>query len=75
MFCVLDFNHVCIFRLRELLVAEEEAYLLEMEAKQESIEERQEKMKLRASALRAKREEERQALVAEKLDQKFRYHF
>ena len=43
-----------------------------MEAKEESLEERQEKMKVRARELRAKREEERQAFVAEKLEQKFR---
>ena len=43
-----------------------------MEANEESIEDRQEKMRQRANELRAKRETERQALVGEKLDQRFR---
>lgn len=72
---ILIYNIVVIYfyRLRELLVSEEEQYLIEMEAKEESVEDRQEKMRQRAKELREKREIERQALVAEKLDQKFRY--
>ena len=59
-------------RLRELLITEEDQYLAEMEAKEESIEDRQESMRQRAKELKEKREGERKAFVAEKLEQKFR---
>ncbi|KAL0162758.1 hypothetical protein M9458_042154, partial [Cirrhinus mrigala] len=51
-------------RLREMLE--------EMEAKKETVSERQAKMLERATTLRERRENERQRLVAEKLDQLFR---
>ena len=53
-------------------MAEEEQYIREMEAKEETIEERQEKMKMRAKQLKDKRERERLDFVKDKLDQKFR---
>ncbi|XP_072166700.1 cilia- and flagella-associated protein 53-like [Diadema setosum] len=59
-------------RLRELLAAEEVAYLAEMEASQETLLERQAKMRERAKFLKEKREKERLQIVAEKLDQKWR---
>nr|XP_004226085.1 cilia- and flagella-associated protein 53 [Ciona intestinalis] len=59
-------------KLRELLSAEDEEYVREMEAKHETLEERQNKMCERAKLLKAKRETERQAFVEEKLDQQWR---
>lgn len=61
-------------RLRELLELEERSLLAEMEALEETAEERQGKMRERAKFLREKREKERQQLVAEKREQQFRYH-
>ncbi|XP_016151528.1 cilia- and flagella-associated protein 53-like [Sinocyclocheilus grahami] len=58
-------------RLRELLSEERELFR-EMEAKKETVLERQAKMLERAKTLRDRRESERQRLVAEKLDQLFR---
>lgn len=45
---------------------------MEIEAKKETVLERQAKMRERAKTLREKRESERQRLVADKLDQLFR---
>ncbi|KAF4098578.1 cilia- and flagella-associated protein 53 [Onychostoma macrolepis] len=59
-------------RLRELLESEEQEFFREMEAKKETVLERQAKMLERAKTLRERRESERQRLVAEKLDQLFR---
>ncbi|XP_073681358.1 cilia- and flagella-associated protein 53 [Garra rufa] len=59
-------------RLRELLESEEREIFREMEAKKESVSERQAKMLERATTLRERRESERQRLAAEKLDQLFR---
>ncbi|XP_030325947.1 cilia- and flagella-associated protein 53 [Strigops habroptila] len=59
-------------RLCELLDAEESRYCAEMEALEETAEEKQAKMKKRAKLLKEKREEERQQLVAEKREQQFR---
>uniref|UniRef100_A0A8C2ABL7 Cilia- and flagella-associated protein 53 n=1 Tax=Cyprinus carpio TaxID=7962 RepID=A0A8C2ABL7_CYPCA len=59
-------------RLRELLESEEREILREMEAKKETVLERQAKMLERAKTLRERRESERQRLAAEKLDQLFR---
>nr|CAB3228135.1 coiled-coil domain-containing protein 11-like [Phallusia mammillata] len=59
-------------RLREKLAAEEQQYLEEMEAKQETIEARQDKMLKRAKVLKEKREKERLQIVEEKLDQQWR---
>jgi len=59
-------------KLRDMLLREEEQYIQEMEALEETVEERQNKMKERAKYLKEKRETERKNLVAEKLDQKFR---
>ena len=61
------------FRLRDLLRAEEEQYLIEMEDKQETMLERQAKMRERAKFLKEKREKERLEFVEEKLDQRWRY--
>ena len=60
------------YRLRELLVAEEDVFLKEMEAKQETMEERQQKMSVRAKELKEKREAERLKVVQAKLDQQWR---
>ncbi|XP_064032606.1 cilia- and flagella-associated protein 53 isoform X1 [Pogoniulus pusillus] len=59
-------------RLRELLEAEESRYFAEMEALEETVEEKKAKMRERAKFLREKREKERQELVAEKREQQFR---
>ena len=61
------------FRLRDLLRVEEEQYLIEMEDKQETMLERQAKMRERAKFLKEKREKERLEFVEEKLDQRWRY--
>ena len=70
---VLCSNDICCIRLRLLLAEEEEEYISEMEAKQETIEERQKKMVERAKMLKQKREAERLLIVEDKLDQQFRY--
>lgn len=62
----------CLSRLRELLEAEEQQYLQEIEAKKETSLQRQEKMKQYIKALRERREKERQQLVSDKLEQLFR---
>ncbi|XP_006033197.1 cilia- and flagella-associated protein 53 isoform X1 [Alligator sinensis] len=59
-------------RLRELLEAEENSYFSELESLEETVLERQAKMRERLKLLREKREEERQKLVAEKREQQFR---
>ncbi|XP_038077706.1 cilia- and flagella-associated protein 53-like [Patiria miniata] len=59
-------------RLRQLLAAEDAQYLEEMEASQETMLERQAKMRERAKFLKEKREKERLQVVAEKLDQRWR---
>jgi hypothetical protein len=59
-------------RLRHLLQEEEQQYLSEIGEKQETILERQAKMRERAKYLKEKRESERRALVEEKLEQKWR---
>lgn len=65
-------NYLC-HRLKDLLAQEEEQYMIEMEAGQETLLERQAKMRERAKSLKEKREQERLQLVAEKLDQRWRY--
>lgn len=60
------------FRLRQLLASEENEYFAEMQLKEETIEERKNKMKEKISVLRGEKERERQNFVAEKLDQQFR---
>ncbi|KAJ7385297.1 Cilia- and flagella-associated protein 53 [Desmophyllum pertusum] len=59
-------------RLREMLLAEEQLYIEEMEAKEETTLERQAKMRERAKFLKEKREQERLQIVQEKLDQRWR---
>lgn len=56
-----------------MLLAEEQQYIDEMEAKEETTLERQAKMRERAKFLKEKREQERLKLVDEKLDQRWRY--
>ena len=56
-----------------MLLAEEQQYIDEMEAKEETTLERQAKMRERAKFLKEKREQERLKLVQEKLDQRWRY--
>jgi len=53
-------------RLRDLLRSEEDAQIAEMTARQETFEQRHQKMKERAMLLKQKREEERLKVVAEK---------
>jgi len=55
-----------------MLLAEEQQYIEEMEAKEETTLERQAKMRERAKFLKEKREQERLKLVQEKLDQRWR---
>ncbi|XP_053909647.1 cilia- and flagella-associated protein 53 [Cuculus canorus] len=59
-------------RLRELLEAEESRYFTEMASLEETVLEKQEKMRIRAKLLKEKRERERQQLAAEKREQQFR---
>ncbi|XP_051960807.1 cilia- and flagella-associated protein 53 [Xyrauchen texanus] len=59
-------------RLRELLESEEQDLFKEMEAKKETVLERQAKMRERAKTLRERRESERKRIVTDKLDQLFR---
>uniref|UniRef100_A0A8C0MAP8 Cilia- and flagella-associated protein 53 n=2 Tax=Canis lupus familiaris TaxID=9615 RepID=A0A8C0MAP8_CANLF len=59
-------------RLRELLASEESGYFTEMQLKEETIEEKKDKMRDKTRLLKEKKEKERQDLVAEKLDQQFR---
>ena len=59
--------------LREMLLEEERRYIEEMENMQETTLERQAKMRERAKQLKEKRERERQELVDQKLDQRWRY--
>lgn len=56
-----------------MLSTEEQNYVQEMEAKEETTLERQAKMRERAKFLKAKREQERLKLVEEKLDQRWRF--
>lgn len=56
-----------------MLLEEEENFLAEMERMEETIDERQLKMKTRANELKQIRERERLSLVEAKLDRKFRF--
>lgn len=56
-----------------MLLEEEENFLAEMERMEETIDERQLKMKIRANELKQIRERERLSLAEAKLDQKFRF--
>ena len=66
------FQLYCICRLRDLLAAEENEYLKEIASNEETMLERQAKMREKAKILRDKREAERLALVEKKLDQRWR---
>ena len=66
---------VCAGRLRGMLSAEEDQYLTEMAAAEETTLERQAKMREKAKALKERREAERRAFVEEKLEQQFRLDF
>ncbi|XP_071169763.1 cilia- and flagella-associated protein 53-like [Mytilus edulis] len=59
-------------KLRSLLRQEEQMYLREMDAKEETVLERQAKMRERAKFLKDRREDERLQYVQEKYDQQFR---
>ncbi|XP_036596661.1 cilia- and flagella-associated protein 53 [Trichosurus vulpecula] len=61
-------------RLRELLEAEENEYLTEIEAKENTAKIRQDEMREKIRVLREVREKERQDFVAKKRDQQFRQH-
>ncbi|XP_066102708.1 cilia- and flagella-associated protein 53 isoform X3 [Saccopteryx bilineata] len=61
-------------RLRELLAAEENEYFTEMQVKEETIEEKTNRMKDKTRLLKEKKEKERQEFVAEKQEQQFREH-
>lgn len=61
-----------LLRLRLLLEAEEQQLLQETEEKEETVLEKQAKMRERSRTLRERREEERQQLVTDKMDQLFR---
>lgn len=62
----------CEPRLRGLLASEENEYFTEMQLKEETIEEKKDRMRDKIRLLREKKEKERQEFVAEKLDQQFR---
>ncbi|XP_004422584.1 PREDICTED: cilia- and flagella-associated protein 53 [Ceratotherium simum simum] len=59
-------------KLRELLASEENEYFTEMQLKEETIEEKKDRMRDKTRLLKEKKEKERQDFVAEKLDQQFR---
>ena len=63
---------VIFFRLRELLASEESGYFTEMQLKEETIEEKKDRMRDKTRLLKEKKEKDRKDLVAEKLDQQFR---
>ena len=65
-------SYAHLSRLRTLLQSEEEQYTTEMTGRQETVLERQAKMRERAKMLRERRETERLALVEKKLDQRWR---
>ena len=54
------------------MVREDEEHVQEMESMEETIEDRQQKMRDRANYLKQKREAERRAYVEQKMDEKFR---
>lgn len=56
-----------------MLQSEERELFQEMEAKNDTVIDRQARMRERAKYLQEKRESERKKVVAEKLDQLFRY--
>ncbi len=60
------------FRLRDLLLQEEAQHMMEMAAKEETVLERQAKMRTRAKQLKEQREAERMAVVQQKLEQQFK---
>ncbi|KFO34393.1 cilia- and flagella-associated protein 53 [Fukomys damarensis] len=59
-------------KLRELLASEENEYFIEMQQKEETNEEKKDRMREKTRLLKEKKEKERQDFVAEKLDQQFR---
>ncbi|XP_072108292.1 cilia- and flagella-associated protein 53 isoform X1 [Mobula birostris] len=59
-------------RLRDLLEAEEKDYMNQLNLLGETVLERQAKMRQQVKDLKIQREQERQKLIAEKLDQQFR---
>ncbi|XP_076991602.1 cilia- and flagella-associated protein 53 isoform X1 [Tamandua tetradactyla] len=59
-------------KLRELLASEENDYFTEMQLKEETIEEKKNRMREKTKLLKEKKERERQDFVTEKLDQQFR---
>lgn len=60
-------------KLRELLASEENEYFTEMQLKEETIEEKIDRMREKTRLLKEKKEKERQDFVAEKLEQQFRW--
>ena len=67
------YHSLFIVRLRGMLLYEEEQYIVELESKEETTEDRQSRMKARAKELKGRRENERQEYVALKLEQQFQY--
>ncbi|XP_023445410.1 cilia- and flagella-associated protein 53 isoform X3 [Dasypus novemcinctus] len=59
-------------KLRELLASEENEYFTEMQLKEETIEEKKDRMREKTKLLKEKKEKDRQDFVKEKLDQQFR---
>ena len=62
----------CFRRLRELITSEEDMYMQEMADKEETLLERQARMRDRARTLREKRERERAAEAERRLEQRWR---
>ncbi len=72
LFCIVTTDSILYDRLKDLLEIEEEKFLSEISAKQETTLERQAKMRERAKYLRDMRESERAALAEKKLEQRWR---
>ena len=66
------FTEIGMFRLRKLLIDEDEAYQREIAEAQETTIERQAKMRERAKQLKEKRETSRLQVVHDKYEQRWR---
>ena len=73
-FCMVfnEYDFGKFFRLRDLLHSEEQQYIKDISGKEETLIERQAKMRERAKILKEQREAYRQEFVEEKLRQQWR---
>ena len=67
-----EYDFDIFFRLRDLLHSEEQQYIKDISGKEETLIERQAKMRERAKILKEQREAYRQEFVEEKLRQQWR---